>query len=103
LRKFCRWAVSREIIEHSPCDGVMARSAETPRDRVLDERELRLVWKAADTLGWPFGPIVRLLILTGQRRGEVVGMRWEEIDLAKKLWSLPPARKWPTPHRNAVS
>jgi integrase len=92
LRKFCRWAVSREIIEHSPCDGVMARSAETSRDRVLDDRELRLVWKAADTLGWPFGPIVKLLILTGQRRGEVVGMHWEEIDFEKKVWSLPADR-----------
>ena len=92
LRKFCRWAVSREIISQSPCDGVMARSAETPRDRVLDDHELRLIWKAADTLGWPFGPIVRLLLLTGARRGEVVGMRWEEVDLEKKLWSLPAAR-----------
>jgi integrase len=92
LRKFCRWAVSREIIEHSPCDGVMARSVETPRDRVLDDRELSLVWRAADTLGWPYGAIVRLLILTGQRRGEVVGMAWSELDLEKKLWSLPASR-----------
>jgi integrase len=92
LRKFCRWAVSREIIAASPCDGVIARSAETPRERVLDDRELRLIWEAADALGWPFQYIVRLLILTGARRGEVVGMRWEEIDLEKRLWSLPPAR-----------
>ena len=92
LRKFCKWAVSREIIEHSPCDGVMARSAETPRDRVLDDHELRLIWNAADTLGWPFGPIVRLLILTGARRGEVVGMRWDEVGLEERLWSLPSAR-----------
>jgi integrase len=92
LRKFCKWSVSREIISHSPCDGVMARSAETPRDRVLDDHELRLIWKAADTLGWPFGPIVRLLLLTGARRGEVVGMRWDELDLENKLWSLPAAR-----------
>ena len=53
---------------------------------------MRLIWKAADTLGWPFGPIVRLLLLTGARRGEVVGMRWDEVDLEKKLWSLPAAR-----------
>jgi integrase len=92
LRKFCRWTLSRQIIEHSPCDGVMARSAETPRDRVLDDRELCLVWKAADTLGWPFDAIVKLLLLTGARRGEVVGMRWEEIDLEKKVWSLPASR-----------
>jgi integrase len=92
LRKFCRWAVSREIIPHSPCDGVVAPSEETSRERVLDIFELRLVWKAADTLGWPFGPIVKLLLLTGQRRGEVVGMRWTEIDFEKKAWSLPATR-----------
>jgi integrase len=92
LRKFGRWAVSREIIEHSPCDGVMARSAETPRDRTLDDCELRLIWQAAEALEWRYAAIIRLLILTGQRRGEVVGMRWDEVDLEKKLWSLPPSR-----------
>jgi integrase len=104
LRKFCRWAVSREIIEHSPCDGVMTRSAETPRDRVLNDRELRLIWRAADALGWPYAPIIRLLILTGQRRGEVVGMRWDEVDFEKKLWSLPTARvKNKRPHALPLS
>ena len=92
LRKFCKWAVSREIIEHSPVDGVLARSTETPRDRVLDDHELRLVWLAADSLGWPFNAIVRLLILTGARRSEVAGMAWAEVDLEKKLWSLPASR-----------
>jgi integrase len=104
LRKFCRWAVSREIIEHSPCDGVMTRSAETPRDRVLNDRELRLIWQAADALGWPYPAIIRLLILTGQRRGEVVGMRWDEVDFEKKLWSLPAARvKNKRPHALPLS
>jgi integrase len=92
LRKFCKWAVSREIIERSPVDGVLARSTETPRDRVLDDHELRLVWLAADSLGWPFNAIVRLLILTGARRSEVAGMAWAEVDLEKKLWSLPASR-----------
>jgi integrase len=92
LRKFCRWAVSRELIEHSPCDGVLARSAETPRDRVLDDRELSLVLRAAGELGFPYDGIVRLLILTGQRRGEVVGLRWSELDFDKRVWSLPPSR-----------
>jgi integrase len=92
LRKFCKWAVSREIIAHSPCEGVLARSAETPRDRVLDDRELYLIWNAANRLGWPYDAIVRLLLLTGARRGEVVGMTWAEVDFEKKLWSLPADR-----------
>lgn len=104
LRKFCKWAVSREIIEHSPCDGVLARSEETPRDRALDDRELRLVWKTADALGWPYAAIVRLLVLTGQRRGEVVGMRWDEVDFEKRIWSLPASRtKNKRPHALPLS
>jgi integrase len=92
LRKFCKWANSREIIAHSPCEGVLARSTETPRDRALDDRELRLVWIAANTLGWPYDSITKLLLLTGARRGEVVGVRWAEVDFEKKLWSLPADR-----------
>jgi integrase len=92
FRKLCRWAVSREILAHSPCDGVQARTPELPRDRVLDDRELSLIWRASDALGWPFAQIVKLLILTGQRRGEVVGMKWSEIDLATATWTIPAAR-----------
>jgi integrase len=92
LRKMCRWAVSRGIIEHSPCDGVDPPSAEKSRERVLDTDEMRLVWRAAGDLGFPFGPIVRLLILTGQRRSEVGGMEWRELDLERGLWTLPGSR-----------
>jgi len=80
LRKMCKWAVSRGIIERSPCEGIDPPSAEKSRDRVLNLDELRLVWRAADDLGFPFGPIVKLLILTGQRRSEVGGMEWAELD-----------------------
>jgi integrase len=92
LRKMCRWAVSRGIIEHSPCDGIDPPSAEKSRDRVLDADEIRLVWRAADDLGFPFGPIVKLLVLTGQRRSEVGGMEWREIDLEKSIWTIPAQR-----------
>ena len=51
-----------------------------------------LIWNAANTLGWPYDAIVKLLLLTGARRGEVVGMRWAEVDLEKNLWSLPADR-----------
>lgn len=65
---------------------------------------MRLIWGAADTLGWPYGAIVRLLVLTGQRRGEVVGMRWSEVDLEGKVWSLPASRtKNKRPHALPLS
>jgi integrase len=92
LRKMCRWAVSRGIIEHSPCDGVDPPSAEKSRERVLDTDEMRFVWRAADDLGFPFGPIVKLLVLTGQRRSEVGGMAWRELDLEKGIWTIPAER-----------
>jgi integrase len=92
LRKMCKWAVSRGIVERSPCDGIDPPSAEKSRDRVLDADELRLVWRAANDLGFPFGPIVKLLVLTGQRRSEVGGMEWRELDLEKSIWTIPAER-----------
>ena len=65
---------------------------ESSRDRVLTDDELRMVWNAADQLGPPFGLVVKLLILTGQRRGEVVNMEWSEISLDRRLWCLPRER-----------
>lgn len=62
------------------------------RERALSDTELRLVWQAAGGLGWPFGPIIRLLILTGQRLREVAELRWSELDLHAALWTLPGSR-----------
>jgi len=60
---------------------------------VLDDKELRKVWLAADGLGHPYAGIVKLLILTGQRRQEIAGLRWSEIDLdEQRVIHLPPAR-----------
>ncbi len=92
LRKMCAWAVSRGILEKNPCTDIERPSSEEARDRVLDADELRLVWRCADGLGFPFGPIVKLLILTGARRSEIGGMEWRELDLEKGLWTLPAAR-----------
>jgi integrase len=63
---------------------------ETSRDRVLSRDELRLVWQLAGP--GDLGAIVRLLILTGQRREEVCGLLWSELDLDKSLWSIGAAR-----------
>ena len=62
------------------------------RDRVLTDSELKLVWLASDEIGWPFGPFVKLLILTGQRLNEVARMRWGEIDFEAKVWTIPRER-----------
>jgi integrase len=92
VRKLFNWCVARDVIQVSPCTLVTPPSPERSRDRVLSDDELRMVWNAAEGEGWPFGPLVKLLILTGQRLAEVGEMRWDELDLANKLWTLPAER-----------
>jgi integrase len=96
FRKLCNWAMSLEggkLIRVSPCAGVKALSEDNERKRVLDDDEIRLAWRAFDSIGWPFGPICWLLLLTGARRAEVAGMKWSELDLsAKPSWTLPGER-----------
>jgi integrase len=92
LRKMCSWAVSRGIIDRSPCEGVKPPSAEIERDRVLTHDELALIWRATAELTYPYDKIIRLLVLTGQRRDEVAGLRWSEVDLDDRTWTLPKER-----------
>jgi integrase len=76
----------------SPCDGRRPSKiigVKEPRTRVLDDDELRAVWRASGKVNYPLGPIIRMLILTGQRRSEVAEARWGEFDLDKKLWTIP--------------
>lgn len=67
-------------------------SKEVVRERVLSVDELRLCWTEAEREGYPFAPCVQLLMLTGQRRGEVSGMRWSELDLENATWTIPASR-----------
>jgi integrase len=90
VRKFFNWCVENDLITNSPVAGIRAPNKEVARDRVLTDEELAAVWRAAEND--PYGPIVQLLILTGQRRGEVAGMRWSELDLDAALWTLPRER-----------
>jgi hypothetical protein len=92
LRKLFNWALPRYRLAENPCRGVQPPGEERSRERVLSDEELKAVWLAARKLGWPFGPIVQLLILTGARREEVGAMQWSEIDIDRKLWTLPPDR-----------
>src|SRR5262245_36372011 len=104
VRKFFNWAVARDILAASPCAGVKPPTAERARDRVLSDVELRFVWQATDKLSGTFGPLVKLLALTGQRRDEVARMRWDELDLDARLWTLPAERtKNNKPHEVPLS
>lgn len=88
FRRLCNWAVERGVINASPCDKIKAPAAEESRDRVLSDDEVRLAWSAFERVGWPFGQIAQLLLLTGARRDEIASGRWSEIDLEAKTWTI---------------
>jgi integrase len=79
LHRLFRWAVGRGIIEANPMADLPKPGVAVKRDRVLTDAELAAVWKAAEKNGWPFGPVVRLLVLTAARRDEIGSLRWAEI------------------------
>lgn len=100
LRRLFNWAVSRGDVPDSPLRGFAAPPAVASRDHVLSDDEISLTWRAASTLGYPFGPLVQLLFATGQRREEVAALDWSELDRLSRLWTLPAARaKNGKPHR----
>lgn len=74
-------------VTENPVAAVSADSRYVPRDRVLDDSELVAVWKAADAIGYPFGPVVKLLILTGQRLREVGEAQWREYS-SDRIWTI---------------
>jgi integrase len=88
IKTIFRFAVARDWLEASPAEGIAKPNAEAERDRVLDMAELKRVWTAADLIGFPFGPYVRMLALTGQRRTELAAMRWADIDLEAATWTI---------------
>ena len=92
IKTFLRWCVGRAVLDQSPAENVPLPSKEIARDRVLDDDELVRIILAARKLAGPYGAIVELLALTGQRREEVARLQWEELDLTKRIWALPKSR-----------
>jgi len=81
------WAMRQGEIDANPVTATNKAGDEAPRDRVLSDGELVEIWRACRDDD--FGAIVKLLILTAQRREEVGGMADSELDIEKRLWSLP--------------
>ena len=86
LNKFLSWCVERDIITQSPAMGVKPAAKEKSRDRVLTNAEIKLFWQACAIEGQPWGHLGKMLLLTGQRLGEVVNMTDREI--TGDLWHL---------------
>jgi integrase len=84
------WAINRGTygLETSRCDRIKPSAligAKQPRQRV---RELAACRGGSETLGYPFGPLYKL-VLTGARKNEVAGAQWSEFDLKKRIWTIP--------------
>lgn len=92
VRKLFNWAVSRDILAVSPAAGVKAPAPETSRERILSDEEVRLFWRACDQVGYPFGCLAKLMLLTGARREEAAGLRRSELGADGAVWTVPGAR-----------
>jgi integrase len=95
LRRFFNWCSERELIDSVPTNRIRPPHPEVKRDRVLTEEELRYLLRALKAETTLLGPVIRLLLLTGQRRAEVAGMRWSELrnlDCDDAIWEIPGRR-----------
>ena len=94
LAKWMRWCADRErkLVQVNPYEGFEKPYDEKSRERVLHDDELAALWRCAKNEAGHFGAILRLLILTGQRRSEVTGLVRRELDYKRAEWSIPPER-----------
>jgi integrase len=86
-RRLYTWAIGKDLVASSPCVGLSKPSLEAQRDRVLTEDEIRAFWSACDAEPGIIGEAFRLMLVTAQRRGEVLSMRWQDID--ETWWTIP--------------
>ncbi len=92
LRAILNWALTEDLVEVNVAAGIKRPIREKPVDRILSDAELRQIWQVTDCLKYPARDFARLLILSGQRRDDVRLMKWSEIDLEGKMWTIPAAR-----------
>ena len=91
VKRVFGWAVSRDLVASNPCIGIRPQP-EKSRDRVLSRSELSDIWAVANDMGYPFGQMLRLLIVSGQRLREVAEAEWREFDIDGGSWEIPAAR-----------
>lgn len=90
LSKFFSWCVEERRLKASPVVGVTKPRPPASRERTLTDKEIVWFWRACDRLPEPFGPCLRVMLLTGARRSEVAGMRRSEFE--GSVWTIPGER-----------
>jgi integrase len=89
VKIFFNWCVKSRLLEQSPLQNVPPPRKPRPRIRVLSEAELAAVYQTALEYSFPFGAIVALLVLTGQRRSEIASLEWGWINEKEQLITIP--------------
>lgn len=92
LRAIYNWALENDLVATDPTHGVKKPTKEKPVSRTLSDEELAKIWTAAASLSYPAREYIRFLILSGQRRDDVRGMRLEELDVRMGNWVIPAER-----------
>jgi integrase len=97
VRSFFNWCIARDIygVLSSPCIGIKPKDLigqAKARERVLSDTELRTLMQVADNIGYPFGALVKFLVMTGCRKSEVSDARWSEFNFTARTWTIPAAR-----------
>jgi integrase len=96
-KRLFAWAIDQHVygLESSPFDRLKPKAIvgkRLARKRILNDDELRAFWRAVSGLDYPYGPLFKMLALTGQRKSEVAKARWSEFNLTEKLWTIPAER-----------
>ena len=100
IRKAFNFGLGIDMVETNPCQGVSRPAKERRRDRVLSADEIRGLWESFPSHRPLTVAVIKLLLLTAQRVGEVLTMRWSDIDLDAGWWTIPAERsKNQLPHR----
>jgi integrase len=92
VSKLFNFAIQRGVTEINPAYRVPRPTPERQRDRVLSETEIRALWVTLDQEPPRIASVFRLALLTAQRRGDVLGLKWDELDLEAGWWTLPASR-----------
>lgn len=91
IRRIFNFAIERDLLEHSPCAKIKALGKENRKDRVLSEDEIKLFWSGLDKtpMSEPLKILLRLMLVTAQRKGEFVKAKWSDFDLQQRWWTIP--------------
>jgi integrase len=92
IKRLYNFGIRRDLLEVNPARGIERPGVETPKDRALSESEIKTLWEGLDGARSVAADVLRMILLTAARPGEVCGLPWAELDLDTGIWSLPAAR-----------